>query len=157
MKHVVSLIEYIFITKLRCLTTLTPLISYTHNRDDTHKRNKTILTILYYSGTPSYSMAWNLPFSSPQILCADHTTMWSSLSPQHHWLTTIFVSFSRYMLKVFSTISRMDHKDLRKELLHLMDISLDLAFFVCNITNCSSIYTIRASDHNEAHFVLQLI
>jgi len=36
-----SLIEYyIFITKLCCLTTLTPLISYTHNGDDTHKSFK---------------------------------------------------------------------------------------------------------------------
>jgi len=36
-KHVVSLLEYnLFITKLCCLTTLTPLISYTHNGDDTH-------------------------------------------------------------------------------------------------------------------------
>ena len=31
-------VEYnIFITKLCSLTTLTPLISYTHNGDDTHK------------------------------------------------------------------------------------------------------------------------
>ena len=38
LQGVVSLIEYsIFITKLCCLTSITPLISYTHNGDDTHK------------------------------------------------------------------------------------------------------------------------
>ena len=46
LKHVVSLLEYnIFITKLCCLTTLTPLISYTHNGDDKHlKKSITVVT-----------------------------------------------------------------------------------------------------------------
>jgi len=49
----VSVVKQHNLAKLCCLTTLTPLISYTHNGDDTHKSYANVAAIiLHTAGNP---------------------------------------------------------------------------------------------------------
>jgi len=105
LKHVVSLIEYnIFITKLCYLTTLTPLISYTHNGDDTHKSSDNIsqqnkLHTVQLHTILSFCVDWNVRLHMD----------WSRLSIRENHKNNLTAQHIQYCLITIQTQWCLEH------------------------------------------------